>query len=516
MIVLPYTVYAEEPLLLTKLEGDPNSSVSYNYIPGSLIRGALVGQYHSPKDDLLEDETAQRLFFDGTVRYLNAYPCTMQGERTLPAPLSWYHGKEAIETVYDLSRRRSKDVPTEAQKQRKYDFCWLKGDKVVFVKPKRQINVHTQRDREKGRALEGSGTVFQYEALLAGQAFRGAALLDDGALEQTVKDLLQGDHWLGASRTGGYGRVRIEVEKALSAKPGEILDEAADWEAGDRSVGPGRLVLTLLSDAIVRRADGSCAGTLELDWLPEPACAFKRVTVVGGFNNKWGLPLCQTQAMAAGSVFIYEPDQAPDSTELHTLVWKGVGERRIEGFGRVAVNWHAGYDELTTTVSEKPRVRPQPVTLSEDAAALLKRMIERLARRELDQKLAYQVQNTTVEKPYPSNAQLSRLRSVILNALPGGDVSRILAFLEALKPRARRQYEEARIKMAGETTDSLLDWIKARLQKSEKEFWGFLKVNREQLPKFDTTISPDLSEVVNEYRLRLVAGVLHNLTKLQE
>ena len=41
--VAPSVMTAEQPLLLTSLQGDPNSSVSFSYIPGSVVRGALIG-----------------------------------------------------------------------------------------------------------------------------------------------------------------------------------------------------------------------------------------------------------------------------------------------------------------------------------------------------------------------------------------------------------------------------------------------------------------------------------------
>ncbi len=75
MIALTFTLHALEPLLITRLEGDPNSAVSYPYVPGSTLRGALIGQLPKERRQRLAIEPGdRRLFIDGSTCYLNAYP----------------------------------------------------------------------------------------------------------------------------------------------------------------------------------------------------------------------------------------------------------------------------------------------------------------------------------------------------------------------------------------------------------------------------------------------------------
>ena len=42
MNCIRYRITLSEPALLTSLEGDPNESISFNYIPGSVLRGLLL------------------------------------------------------------------------------------------------------------------------------------------------------------------------------------------------------------------------------------------------------------------------------------------------------------------------------------------------------------------------------------------------------------------------------------------------------------------------------------------
>jgi CRISPR-associated protein Csx10 len=102
MAVLTYQIRLLEPVLVTKLDGDPNSNISYDYLPGSVLRAALLGRFASDNKvavkDVLEDERtkadAARLFF-GHARFLNAYPVDRLNNRTLPKPLSWRQSKSA-------------------------------------------------------------------------------------------------------------------------------------------------------------------------------------------------------------------------------------------------------------------------------------------------------------------------------------------------------------------------------------------------------------------------------------
>src|SRR5262245_29272702 len=83
--IITYHITLLEPTLVTALEGDPNSAVAFPYLPGSTLRGAVIGKYlrHEQLRQLdSTDEQVRRLFFDATTRYLNGYPLDQQGSRT--------------------------------------------------------------------------------------------------------------------------------------------------------------------------------------------------------------------------------------------------------------------------------------------------------------------------------------------------------------------------------------------------------------------------------------------------
>lgn len=98
MKAVVFSLHAQQPLLATSFQGDPNSDVSFSYIPGSMIRGALIGRYMRQEglNDLdLDDAKVQQLFFDSDqTRYLNAYLEDSAGQRTLLTPKSWFREKK--------------------------------------------------------------------------------------------------------------------------------------------------------------------------------------------------------------------------------------------------------------------------------------------------------------------------------------------------------------------------------------------------------------------------------------
>src|SRR5690606_25716743 len=91
---LPYTLSLHAPAVLTSLGGDPNSSRSLPFIPGSALRGAAARALGDPAGDADRLRRFRTLILDGTVRYLNAYP-RAAGRRTVPTPVSFRVDKTA-------------------------------------------------------------------------------------------------------------------------------------------------------------------------------------------------------------------------------------------------------------------------------------------------------------------------------------------------------------------------------------------------------------------------------------
>ena len=526
MKIIPYRVTLLEPLLATRIAGDPNSGVSYPYLPGSLVRGAAVAAYMREKAIAALDagtEEVRRLFFDGRTRYLNAYPVDARGIRTLPTPRSLFHVKGEESSIYDFAIETISEVDDEkvqfvAAARESQPFCWIEDDHIFFVAPERRINVHTQRDRVKGRATEESGAVFQYDALEEGQTFAGWVLVDDDADVEPVSSLLRRSYRLGGSSNSGYGRVAVEV-----GTPQDI------WRETPNRIAPiddgETFVVTLLSDTLVRDPD-----TGQYTWNLQPALqrllgveieciqaddqrSVWRLEEVGGFNRTWGLPLPQAQAIAGGSAFVFRARATIPLEAISSVEWRGIGERRSEGFGRLAFNWQS---EARLTRVAPPEASPiaQPAPKLDGVAyEKAQQMAQRMLRRKLDGMLRKAINDLQIPKRPPiSNAQISRLRIIAREALPHGDLARLQKYVEEnIKTRrsVRDQFNQTRL-----GSERLSRWLEERLSQPET-VWN--KLGAQNISKRigdNVQVSAYGNEVLAcEYTIRLIDGVLAKLAK---
>lgn len=534
MIVVPFRVTLLEPLLATRIAGDPNSALSYPYVPGSMVRGAVVNAYL--RDRRLSsldagDDEARRLFFDGRIRYLNAYPIDAEGHRALPTPRSLFNVKGersplydfAHEVVYEVGGQRAQFLAASKESQ---PFCWITDDRIHFVSPQRRVNVHTMRDRVKGRATSNDGAVFQYDALQAGQTFSGLALTDTGEDVTLLTLLLHGIQRFGGSSNSGYGCVSVEVDAPIeiAQKPWREAPGSHD-EIDAEAV----FIVTLLADALIRDPE-----TGQNTWDARPALqealgaaiehvqpseeeeqrSVWRLEELGGFNRTWGLPLPQTQAIAAGSVFVFRAKEPISKQAIAAVEWQGIGERRAEGFGRLAFDWQ---QELKLVVVDAPKKPPKgrpAIQLSDGPAKILAtQMAKRMLRQELANKLRKTIYDTRIQaNPAISNAQLSRIRVVAREALSNGDVERLSRYLadnvDKRRP-VRDQFNRTRV-----DGERLSRWLEERLT-SPETVWA--KIGAQNLSKrigANVEVATRGNEALaREYTLRLIDGVLTRLAK---
>ncbi|PMB35563.1 hypothetical protein CEN42_06135 [Fischerella thermalis CCMEE 5208] len=551
MKAITFLLHTTQPLLATSLQGDPNSDISFPYIPGSMIRGVLIGRYlqrHNLKStgDILDESKypdIKRLFFNGNTRYLNAYLYDKQKQkRTLPVPRSWLKKKgddisnlDEI-TVYDFSY----ETPEEDISYKSLDesFCTVDDKDIVLYKEKRRINIHNMRNRKKGRGDENNGAIFRYEALDAEQYFQAVILCDDPDDIEKIKPLLEPQEmWLGGSQSAGYGHTQIiPIEED---EEHDYWDEVGiePEDRNDREL----IRITLLSDLILRDKWGHYVATppnstgdeinqkvesltqiLEelLDIKLEPQSSYTSSLIVGGFNRKWGLPLPQVPALAAGSVFVFKynkEDGELDSEKIRLVENQGIGERRVDGFGRIAINWleEEAIFNACLPKRETNREQPQLVPNSEDSQ-LAQKMAKRLLEQKLDRRLLEKVDNCKLRPNKLSNSQLSRLMIVATQALRQ-EIKKsgveeleerkkiVIDFLKNLTKNANSQFEDTKVYRKS-FKGQICDWLK------DSSTW--LDSDNLKFSIAGESVPPDLVEKLKlEYTLRLIIAVAKQATK---
>jgi len=475
MPIVHYIITLEEPVLFTALLGEPNSAVSYDYVPGSVVRGMLIGAVmrQGVTIDPVESDMCRR-FFSPRTRYLNAYAQNIQSQqRSLPAPFSWAREKHPAtkdieRIVYDTALS-----PVEVQTKSVRGFVTVEGTEAHHIQIEHTINVHTQRPRRGG----GEGTVYRYDALARGQMFVGAIVCEQEGDANYLCDLLEAMQTvlLGGARSAGYGRVSITGVKV------DITNSALPTISNSNSI-----ILTFLSDVIVRGSYGQIAPTLSAlltalnsygAVLTENAIDVNRVfldtTMVGGFNRKWGLPLPQTSALAMGSVIVFKAGVKIPEQSIAAWRHSGIGERREDGFGEIAVNWQGQQHYILKETSAVPSV-VSPSLLEGNAAELWNRIQTHRA-----EHVSGSLTDVFTDKEYRikgeiPRTQLARLRHVIADELRKPEPSRVVisTFLKDIKGKyADRQYSEAQIH-----GQSLKDWLMEQVSKSPSTDIALLKL----------------------------------------
>lgn len=479
---VPYTLSLRAPVVLAAIEGDPNSTRSLPYVPGSALRGAAARGLGDPGQDAERALTFRTVILDGSVRFLNAYP--RAGRRTLPTPVSLRIDKtNAIGALgeiqaWDLAAFDTDEEswPVEPRSAVPEPFVSIGAAQPLRVQPARGSRIHQQRERSRGRAWkkehddgreEARGTVFAFEFLEGGQEFDGVIQIrgeDDAtcdALAASVQGALQTPILLGRSRRSGYGgdatiswgavRER-EVEGQgfvnTDLPSGTVFRALLTSPYVGRDPDTGQIDATRIEAEIVA-ALGGRVEVVRRRWN------FERV---GGFNRKWRLELPQALACAAGSVLVLRTSAHLPRADLLAVEHAGLGERRVEGFGR-AVFLGA---PVPMQMLRAPGTGTAPRAPEGDASELVRfaerRVLDAAVQRAVEEE-AVRLANGATALPTPS--VLGRLRNA-MRADPEQSLATLRAWLAPegparLKRPAMAQLERCRLK---DDRRRLSDWLR--------------------------------------------------------
>lgn len=516
MKALTFNIELLEPLLATGLEGDPNSGVSQNYIAGSVLRGAIIGLYlrsiHKKKLDLTSDET--KLFFNGSVNYLNCYPLAIVSNgdirRSLPTPLAWQELKDKSEAEkfeffnFSIKERGNKSYKNLGSPFFVFDIddAFSNSDEIKAISPKKRLAVHINRSITGNTGGDNSSQVFRYESIDEKTRFCGIIISEFKTCLDEIKTLIENKKVnLGGSRTAGYGRAKFQNV--------EFVD---DWKepqvSFDTAIQAGNLFsITLLSNALVRDQNGHLQTDLtsELLGINATICekkTFKRAEFVGGFNRKWGLPLPQQLSIRAGSVFTFKANQDISLSKIRELHLNGIGERKLDGFGRIAVNLYNKENELKWEELEET---PIPKTFQSEFSD---KMAIRILKQKLDAQLPKLINQNKVSGRI-SNSQISRLRLHIREVLRQPIITKEIAkqkigeFFSQLKSTALNQFQSCSVRNV--SNEKLDKWLINQ----------FMNLDAFGMEKTITLGGETFSSntLLVEYHLHLIDGILAQAAK---
>jgi CRISPR-associated protein Csx10 len=533
-VVVPYTLRLTRPVIMTTPSGDPNSASSMKHIPGSSIRGVVARGIEEDNPSLLES-----LILSGKVTYLNAYP-EVAGRRTLPMPYSYRVEKNDDSQVHDLAAYGLNDWPETQMKKPQHQFVTITGPDKYVAEVDVSSRIHHQRDRAMGRAWEkdgeSRGTVFVYDHMAENQSFKGCVVIagkDTAEVDSLVaglKGLIGTSLILGRSRRAGYGgNATITWQDQI---PREI-SATGETEVIEQDIVQGsRFRIMLLSDCILRssttgQVDPSLiASELEvcLEGKARVSQTYFYSRLVGGYNRKWGLEIPQSLAVGAGSLLVMEATDDIPLTMIHSIENAGVGERKIEGLGRLVFLSQPSTrvilkDYTEPPHHEHPRSNPPQIIIEMERRILQKELM-----RECDlmaRDIAARFVTTKKSHRIPSNSLIGRLRVPLRG--PSETSLDILrdwfdtSSKNSLRSPAMNQLRSSRLKIDGRPM-TLLDWLKFIINANYKDLQT---LGSEKLCQDKHIISPEsardaISHEITNVRTRIIDVFLSEVVRLRK
>ena len=448
--LLRYRIKLTASAVIPVADGDPNKVMTRQDLPGSNIWGAAAWHYLSQPNHTPEDEAFRHAFLDGGLRFLTAYPEADDSEafneipqRLIPIPHSIRKFKEDERLVDFVELEQLTDMPTKRLDQR---YARISEGRLGTQAVKTELNYHHARakDRRIGRALGAEateaadrGAFFTYEAIEAGQSFQGAVIGSKNDLKNLQSWLQGGQIRIGRSRSAQYGEAEFEW---LDDVP-QALNERVEWNGFDEQPSDvfdsdKRLIITTLSPLLTvndyghpeaRFPEGELAQALDMETSELKLCSsYTRTEVIGGYNSHLRLPRQQWPAIAPGSVFVLETEKMLNPEGLLQLEHDGLGLRKGEGFGRIAVNRQSNlqlWEETQLNDPEKKNIPDPPDSkIPQNVQNLLYSVLRSRCLTEMQQRAMTAARSNN---NIPTNALLGRMRSFLQQNSPGDSLKEL-------------------------------------------------------------------------------------------
>lgn len=330
---------------------------SHSYFSGSIVRGIVATRYIKARglgEHAEENEAFVSLFFN-RLRFVAAYPTAEDGTRSFVLPFSLQKKKDGSE-VLDLMNQDGK-----AGYKSFKGFAVEGKDGIQPVTVRKTINLHMSRsdiqnkdgkERLAGRSMAGG--IYNYEAIDAGQDFKGAIYGPEEALHALL-DGLDGRTWqchAGRSRFTQYGRCRIDLGPVEDV-PAEAIEPQDDailvrfdtpYLPENPYASPLRNILESLSagmEGMALRMQDKEFDTMHFSVVDAPQRFFAKEEPVENFVGIWGMKRPREHGLAAGTIFQLKKKDSPWTEDekklLQNVFYDGIGLRSEEGFGQLRV-----------------------------------------------------------------------------------------------------------------------------------------------------------------------------------
>lgn len=391
MKYIVYHIENVQPIKQASTIMQKDNEFTKSYISGANMRGAFIANYMNIKGIKDIKGIHKEKLLKGGLTFLNAYPA-VDGNRSLPMPKCYFALKDNIKTfsfnnrLKIYSSLKDLDEEKEYEKVKGFDFAqWdLDKDNLNVINVGKSSNIHIKNE-EKNK-------IFRYESINSGNEFVGIIMCDDDNYAEECKEILEkGLFYIGGSKGSGYGLCRFNKVKINDINPEiKYLKELLPYEDS------GDIVIVALSDILYRQENGIYSAYLEEKLLKKELGlrsaklkeSFVENEYITGYNNKWGYRLPNIKGIKAGSVFVYETEGEIDEKLLYEFIEKGVGERKSEGYGRIAILSSLPFNYIYKYKKSDDFESDNKIELSCLEKKDLRKIVNRIYREKLDNRIS--------------------------------------------------------------------------------------------------------------------------------
>ncbi|HHV29772.1 MAG TPA: CRISPR-associated protein [Clostridium sp.] len=357
---IQFDIQALEPLKLGKFERDSNNEYSYSYIPGSVVKGAVVW-------GLVEDGGAvPKEILNGNSVFYNAYPLI---DDNLAIPMmQGYIGdkqeirsnKDNIRVIHSFNKKKENSIPINS-----YEFVVREtnNEKLLLgYNPGKVENLHIN----KKDTLNDDNKIkmFRYEAIKKGECFRSYIRTPEQYYDDIVKILSNDYIYFGGSRGSGYGKCKITNKKEVSP----ICLHESDLDIEDD------LYIYFLSDAVLYYngkvntyiPEGELKEMLGIKGKCEYVESYSSLGVAATYNTLYRTNTICYSAVSKGSVIKYRVEEKIDPDRIRKLATEGVGLRREDGYGQIAILNNIPDDIVVSRYKKKEILPKADIELTEE------------------------------------------------------------------------------------------------------------------------------------------------------
>ena len=316
------------PVVLTSASNSTVMTGTHTLFSGSIIRGIFASRFIKVQNlhDEAHDKIFRELFFGG-LKFLPATP-EILNERSFALPLSLQSGKAGTDDADKIQDLLNDEKPSRGYKNFR-GFGVERDEKFFRTQVKTNMFMHMSRsgqeERTAGRSVDGQ--IYNYEALDAGQNFRGEILGDEKILRKLLDGLdLDGGEmvaYIGRSKFTQYGKCLV------------TLGEIKNLPAPDFG---GKIFLRLDSPLIpVDDCFLSAEKILSSEVVEKLGKNFSlgKVFAAGveleNFVVPWGMKRPRVSALAAGTVFELKISAPLTDDEKKFLRDSGRARKRASG-----------------------------------------------------------------------------------------------------------------------------------------------------------------------------------------